>query len=45
MTSFEQRARALISGLSATVKMMLPSALLDLLVDMCKALDKLNQEK
>lgn len=44
MGSFEERARALVKGMTATAKMFLPSALIDLLVDMCITLDNLKKE-
>lgn len=43
MQSFEERARALVKGMTPAAKMFLPSALVDLLIDMCITLD--NQKK
>ena len=45
MKSFEERARALVKGMTPTAKMFLPSALIALLVDMCITLDNLKKEE
>ncbi len=42
--SFEERARTLAAGLTGMAKTFIPVALLELLFDMCKALDKLPKE-
>jgi hypothetical protein len=44
MKTFTQRAEAIIKGLSPMVKTVLPGALITLLVDMCKALDQLQEK-
>lgn len=43
MQTFEERAKAIISGLSPMARTFLPGGLLDLLLDICIALD--NQRK
>lgn len=43
--NFYTRAKTITDGLSSMVKSILPVALITLLLDMCKALDQLNQEK
>lgn len=43
--SLEQRMRAIAAGLSGAAKVFVPTALIVLLIDMCKALDQLNQKE
>jgi hypothetical protein len=45
MKTFEERMRAIAAGLPATARMFVPGALIDLLIDLCKAADKANQER
>ncbi|WP_161993213.1 hypothetical protein [Lacisediminimonas profundi] len=43
--TFEQRAIELAAGLSGMAKAVVPTALITLLIDICKTLDHLNQDK
>jgi hypothetical protein len=45
MKTLEQRMRDIAAGLPATARMFVPGALIDLLIDLCKAADKANQER
>lgn len=42
MKTLEQRMQAIADGLSGTAKMFVPSALIYLLIDICKTLDQLK---
>jgi hypothetical protein len=43
--NFHARAKAMVDGLSLTVKAVLPVALISLLLDMCKAIDQLQEKE
>jgi hypothetical protein len=47
MKTFEARMRAIAASLPATARMLVPSALIELLFDLCRFADqvKANQEK
>jgi hypothetical protein len=43
--NLEQRMRAIAAGLSGTARIFVPPALIALLIDICKSLDQLHQDK
>jgi hypothetical protein len=45
MKTFEERARQLAAGMSKTARAVVPTGLITLLIDICKTLDQLTQEK
>lgn len=45
MKNLEQRMRDIADSLSGTARMFVPAALITLLIDICKTLDQLTQEK
>lgn len=45
MKTFEERIRDIAANLSGTARMFVPIALINLLIDICKTIDLLRQEK
>lgn len=45
MKTYEQRMRDIASSLPTMARTLVPGALIDLLIDLCKVADKVTQEK
>jgi hypothetical protein len=45
MKTFEERAREIAAGIPLTARVFVPTALITLLIDICKTLDQLTKEK